>query len=892
MNRHGRRWFREIGKGIAALVVLTGFAADGAEECVREIEPGRCYRLDAAWHEVNVPRSAMLHPLLIFKDADGKVFPRSGYIGQIQQRVFLPERPDVQVWRVFAIPEDGDAKTVGAAGFEGAATVRIPKGTRSLTLSLHRVGDPAEIDEVRLSIEPCEPPAHRRCRFPPLANVPELTDAELDAALRGRPRLVARTVTRGDRTEVEVDGRIIPLKIYKNCPWDAPQRYIAAKTFAGKGFNAFTLDLNLAKAWRKDGSADLSAFRTMLRKLLKRNPEAQVMVELAVRPRPDWGEENPDEVFRCEDGRYALFTHGRVIAFTDAPKDDPKRNAFAPPSYLSEKFVTEAAAVLGRAFAEMETWPETKNVIGVYMNGGTDGQWLDLFDNSALVRRESADYSVVSQRRFDAWRRAHGKEPVKIPPNAAFRVRDRVDFGEHAATPESDWREFYANAAVEGRLRLARAVKEATGRRLLVGSYSPQTGLAGSALTAQTAAWRLISSPDWDFFAVVPSYVREPWDPVVSAVYDASLVRHGKLFVSELDLRSGDVGNWGFWGSDLWRSTHTAATFREKAVHYACHALTRGGAYHAYDMDGGWFNTPEAQETWRIANAIADAAHPMAPTADAVAMVSGERFFDHRSQGLGHMLAYAMREMPRHALATAGVPYRLYLADDILADPAAELPKVVLFTDPTTLTAAQYREFKARYAKDGRVIVWFWRPGVYAADGAEIDADFGFRADSRGDNRWIMAPEEPADPLMKGVKGLFTAWYPYYYDGLIFPPAYVPDGWKALASFQGTDVPAVSMKRFGDHTEVHIANPGLIPQRFVRNLCEEAGFRALIETDDISGYGAGLFYILSVRDGVKRFRLPSGVTPGKVLYGPSYRAAETGYEVDLKRGRMFVLSVR
>ena len=873
------------------LLLLGALPALAADKCTREIVPDQCYRLEVSWREVNVPRTAFLHPHLVFKDAEGKVLSRSGYVGSIQQRVFRPDDPDVQVWRVFAMPEGYKSNTVGAAGFEGASTVKIPAGVRTLELSVARHGSPAVIADVNCAIEPCTPPLHKRCNFPSLPDVPELTDAQLDAALLTQTRLVAKTIRRGDRTELTVDGKVVPMKIYKNCPWDAPHRNKAAKIFAERGFNVFTLDLSLAQIWNSDGTVNLKDFRGLLRKMLRRNPEAMILLEVSVRPCPNWGAEHPDEVFRCENGKYGLFTHGRVIAFLESPADDPARKAIAHPSYLSELFFDEAAGILQKAFSEMETWPESKRIIGVYLNGGTDGQWLDLFDNSALPRRESADYSVVSQRRFDSWRKAHGRDPVKIPSTAAFRVTTQVDFGEHGLTPESDWREFYAKTTAEGKLKLARAVKDATGGRLLVGSYSPQAGLAGSALTAQTAAWALINSPDWDFFAVVPSYVREPWDPVVSAVYDASLVRHGKLFVSELDLRSGDVGNWGFWGSELWASTHTAVTFREKVIHYVCHALTRGGTYHAYDMDGGWFNTPQAQESWRLANSIADSAKPMRPSPDAVAMVSGERFFDHRSQGYGHMLAYAMREMPRHALATAGVPYRLYLTDDLLSDRQAELPKVVLFTDPTTLTLEQYQELKARFARDGRVIVWFGRPGQYAPDGAAIDADLKLTAVPEADNRWIEADGRSTDPLMKGVQGIFSAWYPYYYDGLVFPPAYVPQGAEPLAYFKGTKVPAVTVKRFDDYTEVFIADPGLLPQPFIRNLCREAGFEPLIESDDISGYGSGLFYVLSVKSGVKKFRLPKGVKPVRVLYGPDVRPEADGYAVELNRGKMFVLEV-
>ena len=867
------------------------FAAGGETsrfEC--SVKPGCAYRLDYEWREENVSSRSYLMPHLKVADAEGRtVLDRN--VGMIQQRVFDPVDPNIQRWQVIAFMDDAD-RPASTAGFEGVSSVRLPLGSARLELSVSHFGEPARISHERFAATPIGEVPRIRCSFPTLPPVKALSDAELDAALDGRVRAVAKLRPVGDRTELFVNGQRTLPKIFKNCPWDNPQPYRAAKIFGEAGFNVFTVFFSLSDLWKADDAIDGAPLREKLRKLLRHNPRALVLLEMSVTPRPGWGEEHPDEVFRCESGRYGLFTHGRTCAFTETPRDDPARNAFAVPSYTSKLYADEASSAIERLFAEIEQWPESKAVIGVYVNGGTDGQWLDLFDNSALPRRESADYSVASQRGFDAYRKACGEEPVPVPSTDAFRVSDRVDFGEHVNTPESEWRDFYVRASARMRLKFARAVKRATGRRILVGSYSPNTGLAGSALFAQTCAKKLIESPYFDFFAVVPSYVREPSDPVVSAVYNGSLVRNGKLFVSELDLRSGDVGNWGFWGSDLWKTNHTPATFRNKVLHYVCHALTQGGTYHAYDMDGGWFNTPAAQETWKIANGIADRARPMPLLDERIAVVSGERFMDHRSQGYGHMLAYAVREMPRVALAHSGVPYDQYLVDDLLADKDARLPKVVLFTDLSTVGFGQYQELRRRFANGGRVLVWFGRPGVYALDGAKIDADLGLSCRSAEPGRWIVSDGLCDDPLMRGVSGLFTAWYPYYADGIVFPPAWIPDGWKPLACYSKSDVPAVSVRRTEGCTEVHIANPGQVPETFLRNLAREAGFSPLLETGDISGFGSGLFYILAQRDGVKRFRLPPGMKAVATLAGPPCTKDADGYSVALKRFQMFVLEVK
>lgn len=855
-----------------------------------DVEPGRAYRLDYEWREVDVPRRAYLTPHLRVVDTNGAVVLDRN-VGTIQQRAFAPDDPSVQRWQVMAVVDDAGGRR-GVAGFEGLSTVRLPAGSARMVMSVSRFGEAAKVADERFRATPVSSVPRPRVAFPPLPPVRPVSEAELDAALSNRARAVATLVPSGDRTELFVDGRRVTPKIYKGDRWGNEHSYRCARVFGEKGFNVITVLFSLADVWRADGSVDASPVRAKLRRMLGYNPQIMVMLEMNVRPRDGWGEDHPDEIFRCEAGKYGIFRNGRIAAFADSPRDDPSRQAYAVPSYASEVYADEAASAIERAFREIEAWPESKAVVGVYVNGGTDGQWLDLFDNSALPRRESADYSAASRRGFESYRRQKGKLSVPVPTTAAFQTLARVDFGEHAETPESEWREFYARAAAKMRLKFARAVKVATSRRLLVGGYSPNAGLSGFPIYSQTCAKWLLESKDVDFFAVVPSYVREPSDPVVSAAYNGSIVRNGKLLVSELDLRSGDVGHWGFWGSEFWRANHTPETFGRKVLHYVCHALTRGGAYHAYDMDGGWFNTPAAQDAWRKANEVADRARAMPWLDDRVAVVSGERFMDHRSQAYGHMLSYAMREMPRVALAVSGVPYDFYLVDDVLADDAARLPKVVLFTDLSTVGYGQYRELRRRYAKDGRVLVWFWRPGVYAADGAKIDADLGMTRTPEVAGRWIDADGVSDDPLMRGVSGLFSAWYPFYADGIVFPEPWTPKGWKTLACYSRTDVPAVSVRRAGGCTEVHVANPGQIPETFIRNLAREAGFEPLLETGDISGYGSGLFYILSQREGVKRFRLPAGRTAGETLCGPACREDGDGYAVSLKRGEIFVLEVR
>ena len=155
----------------------------------------------------------------------------------------------------------------------------------------------------------------------------------------------------------------------------------------------------------------------------------------------------------------------------------------------------------------------------------------------------------------------------------------------------------------------------------------------------------LMGSPDMDFFTIVPGYIREFCDPIRFAAFDGSMVRRGKLFVGELDLRSVDSNQfWGRWKEPFWQEVHSRETFRRKAMHYAANAIVHGGVYHAYDMDGGWFNSTSDQSAWLAANTMAAAARAMPPADERIALVGGERYCDFYSSQRGRGLAYPLLE--------------------------------------------------------------------------------------------------------------------------------------------------------------------------------------------------------------------------------------------------------
>lgn len=895
--------------GLFPVLLLT--AANGGEE-VRgtsvDVLPGENWQFDWSWKETDVPLTAHLRPHLTALDAAGrKVWDRD--VGKGQQKIYDPKDLNVQKWRVYAIVGE---KGGGAQGgyFSVLDTVRLPPSTRKVRMSVWRYGDTVEISNVEMDGAKCQKLPSIAPSFPQMdeAGIRILTDAELDAHLALRERAVPRLRPNGDRTELVVNGRTIVPRIYKGSTKFNANRYPAVSVFSRKGFNVFSVGFKFAETadasarattgiWRADGTPDVSKIRAVLREYLRRAPDAYLLLAFGVAPYNGWGEKHPGEIFRNEKGGYGVFRGARVVAFRDSPTFNYAKDEWPAFSYASEEFADEASAFIEKLFAAIETLPEGKAVIGAYACGGTDGQWLDLFDNPAKADfPQCGDYSDVMRRRFAAYRRAkRGPDAeVTIPSGNDLWDRQNQFYGEHQETVKSDYRRFMAEVATEFRLKISRAIKRGSGGRMLVGAYSPAGGLEGYPLIAETGTQGLFESADYDFFAVVPNYMREHVDPVVAAIYDGTCIRRGKLYISEMDLRCGEVRNWGFWGSDFWADNHNAATFRRKALYFAANALTHGGTFHAYDMDGGWFAGEGAQAAWTKVNEMAEEVRPMPLAPERIALVGGEKFYDFQSFGKHRVVPYFIREQPRVALSFSGVPWNQYLLDELLAQKEAVLPKVVIFTDLTTTKPAEFEELKRRYARDGRVLVYVWRPGVFSPEGAKIEQMLGVKAAPEAYGKIGFADGSSADPLMRGVSGSLMPSFPYYY--IEYAPVMTPEasaGWKTLATFKGTDIPALGVRRRKDYTEVYTSFPGGVTPALCRNLVREAKERPLVESNEISGYGSGLFYLVAQSDGKKRFRLPKGVRPAKVLEGPAHRPdGDDYYAINLKRGDIFVLKVK
>ncbi|MBO7742431.1 MAG: hypothetical protein J6S21_07745, partial [Victivallales bacterium] len=242
----------------------------------------------------------------------------------------------------------------------------------------------------------------------------QLSDAELDKILAERAKPCAAVKRNGDMVEFQLDGKVLPLKLFKSCPYTYYagsydfRKHLPAMRNAG--FNAFTVTVDLGvptktrtanSVWLGKKKYQVEVLQKLVRRMLSYAPDAMIMLEINITPYAGWGEAHPDDIACVEDGRKIVFAGVRPSGLSNEPPvnyrpypKEPWRSEFWVPSYYSESFTQDAAEALQDIFAEFEKTPESKAVIGVFMDRAVDGQWFDITGEGTSLHG-MADYSPV-----------------------------------------------------------------------------------------------------------------------------------------------------------------------------------------------------------------------------------------------------------------------------------------------------------------------------------------------------------------------------------------------------------------------------------------------------------------------------------------------------------------
>ncbi len=800
---------------------------------------------------------------------------------------------------------------------------KIPAKAAKAAMQIFLYGNRGNIELISCDMTPAAAkPKPEAMKYRHFKNPGRLSDAELDVHLAKMPVSRAEIVKCGEYNTIHVNGKEISSPIFFTTGYNhiPDMRYNMVRTYFDAGIKIFstTVTLGLSRPkhtpsdiWQGSGKYDFAPVRQELRKVLREAPDAKILLNLIVSPYRGYGKQFPDELYRAADGQFGAFFHGYMRGTAPEALEPVKGSddAFSPPSNCSAHFRNEAAKAIRDFCSAVSSFPEGKAVIAVYLNGGVDGQWFDQFNSAVTL---TADYSPAAVKAFrnyltmkyqgnqvllkKAWR-----EPTATFETATVPTHDelwRKDRNFHTlfqtASKCSDYCEFLGWNRAQQQIVWCDAVKAGSQGRWLAGSYYSNSGLRGFPQLGLQSIRYLLDAPSVELFVLIPNYLRNFYEPVHQGGFNGSLVRHGKLIITELDLRNGELPYWGHWGTNFWRSHNPAERFQTDASRFAASAIEKGGMFHIYDMEGGCFNSEASVEAWRKAASLLKHRTPRQVNRNHIGIVASEKFWCYQSFGRGRITAYSVRETPLHALYRAGVKYAVYLPEDLFK-PDFDAPQILIFLDALSLNRQQTDTIRRRFASNGRVIVWMWQPGLFT-DGGDKNiseaAGFHLQRAPKADNKPLFADGKSTDPLMKNIRGFLFPYSPPHLHGWGIAYGLADTQAVPLATYYGTDIPGMAVRRTRDYTEIWCGAPGSLTPQFCRNLAKEAQVPVFLESNDFSGTGSGILYVSALSPGNKTISLPEGITRCTSLTGQKFLQMGNKVSVHLETGELLILKLQ
>ncbi len=784
---------------------------------------------------------------------------------------------------------------------EVTARVEVREGNSRIRVHCLQAFAPSDVAWDAVEVGPPAPEVEPRYEEPVPEELPPLEPARERLAQRDRARV--EVDRRANRPRLSIDGRPTPWAFYVGAFWRPDHAQIG--DFRDAGVRVYLMPLVLGRnvygdrgPWMGPGEYDFSEVDELLWRVLRVDPDGYVMFYMACDAYRDWGAEHPDDVTQDQNGLPAIVEMHPKRWGGEPPVD---RERYGP-SLVSQRLREETAETLRRLVAHVESSEPGKAVIGYHVAGYNDGQW---FQWARLTGDEIhlADYCPAAIASFREWLRRRYEGDVQALRDAWNR--DDVTF-ETAGPPEferywadgwlldaasdgdiADWTRFYSEGPAETVMFLSDVIKQASGRRVLCGTYYEDITCNSA---NHIALGRFLEDDALDFFAGPAAYgIRMAgYQGAVRSVFGSTLL-HGRTFLTEQDWRSWHsvprtaAQNFS-WGRAETAEIHNAMVWRECGM-----MLAFGLGTWWYDMSGGWFadegimaGIAEAMRAFERDLTIAEP-----PRADLAVIVS-EDSSHWVAPKMGGQFRYTGVLSQIHELNLSGVPYRVYLQSD-LGNPQMLQHRAYLFLNPYRISDPE-RAAIEQLKGEGRTLIFVHAPGVVGTDDPAdaISAITGIQVQALPDQPDLNAIVE-AEGDHPAVDGLTAG---VSLPGAIRGPAFgvVDDAATPLATYQQGDAVAVAAKDLGGWRSVFVGSPCLTAE-FANKLARWAGCWVAAEPGNAVYASQRIITLHGIFSGPVTLTLaePSRVTEittGEVL---AENAAQVTVDIERAQTRWFYL---
>lgn len=833
-----------------------------------EVTPGQAYRVTARVYPfANVRRGVYLMISQYTADSDEMQYPNA--FGTVH----IPLQRDR--WQ------------------EVTARVEVREGNTRIRIHCLQAFAPSDVawDAVEVGAPGVEP--EPRYEPPVPEEVPPLGPAA--ARMAQRPRAVVEVARTPHRPRLRIDGRPTPWAFYVAPFHTSENAHIA--DFRDAGVRVYLVSLVLGRdvygdrgPWLGPGQFDFSEVDERLQRVLRVDPDGAIIFYLACDAYRGWGAEHPDDVTRDQNGLPAIVDMHPRRWGGDPPADGERYG----PSLVSQTLREETADALRRLVAHVESSEWGKAVIGYHVAGYNDGQWFQWasYDPADL---HLADFSPAAIASFRAWLKRRYRGDVEAlrtawgRPEVSFATAEPPAFERlwadgwllDAATDGdiADWTRFYSEGPAETVMYLARAIKQAAGRRVLCGTYYEDITCNSA---NHIALGRFLEDDALDFFAGPAAYgIRMPgYQGAVRSVFGSTLL-HGRTYLTEQDWRSWHsyprtpAQNFA-WGRAETAEDHNAMVRRECGM-----MLAFGLGTWWYDMSGGWFADPGIMSG--IAEAMRaferDLTIPEPPRADLAVIVSEDsNHWVAPKQGSAFRYQAILSQI--HELNLAGVPYRVYLQSD-LGNPDMPVHRCYLFLNPYVISPEERAAIEA-LKSEGRTLVFLHAPGVIGAKdpAAAIAEVTGITVAARPEQPNLETTPAAGHPIVEGLTAGVSL------PGAVRGPAFAVTDTDAqpLAVFRDGGEVAGASKSFASWRSVYLSSVGLTAE-FANSLARWAGCWVVAEPGNAVYASQHILTVHGIYSGPVTLTLLEPARVTDITTGEIMAERATQIEVNVERGR-------
>ncbi len=600
---------------------------------------------------------------------------------------------------------------------------------------------------------------------PPIEEVPPLTE-ELLQRIRNQPVPAAELVQHSNgATQLSINGNVKPFLFGTEVYW-TPRENLQIGVWKQAGIEILIIPMNLGFARERQGS-NVNAIKyqksfwdgagkythheeieEVLWRVLRVYPDAKLLLWTFIQAYPEWDQENPDEIMRNDKGVPFIVTSYFQRVGNDPDYSKGETRAW---SFFSEKFRADVNAMLTEFITTVENSIPGRSVIGYMLGGGVDAQFYFWQPPNPIRQKDPDLWGDFSLPAIRAWRRWLKKKYVTIdklrtnwnipvvsfdkaePPGAADLIGSDIFHDPGKEQRAIDWKRFIAEGRVDLICDLARTVRKASTRKIIVGSSGGESA-SRSDLTANAL---LIQSPEIDFLFHQAGYGDRlpPSAGGINAVLHSHQL-HGKQFISDNDHRT-----WLVKPTEGATKIGTGVSFTDNTVGRASdidqyramlrrelgRIWTAGLGAHFFNHSAPWtYNDDKLIGELTQLRKTAETLLPPSPwhPAAEVAVIYDECSIDYLKGGLQNLHSVWARQQ-RTELDSSGVPYSRYYTADLRAGKIPEA-RLYIFVNQLNLDNELITQIN-RLKKEQATLVFLQSTGF-----AQVKSNFSEITDTLG----------------------------------------------------------------------------------------------------------------------------------------------------------------